>query len=351
MYEKKYLKYSMQRDISYQDKYLKYKKKYLDLQLDVNNSFKFFGGNNNEKLSIFDKILNIFRNNKENKKIMFIMFPGDRNVKEDWHKDIIIYKNEEKIKKKNDFIEQLEKLGNIYYYEPIYYNISYYLYINKDKNRYGKNIDFTKEDFNIDKVCEKIYEEVKNFDGKFILLGHSIGVYFMYHFSQKYYDRCLFGVNIEGMAITTPPNNMKNEEYEKHINEYIKYTDDDIKALQKILYNGKGWDDKESREAYNNLKYIYLANIAKYKDEILKIEKFKIPIIAFYNYYTDCSYENYQKVNESRMGDIKHIRKNNDDQEYKVVIFLNQDHYLHYQEESKNSIIDNIKYMIQKYNI
>ena len=74
------------------------------------------------------------------------------------------------------------------------------------KHNKKPNIDFTKDDIDVDKVCQKIYNDVKNFDGKLILLGHSMGAYFVYHFAQKYTSKCLFSVIIDGMFVTMPAN-------------------------------------------------------------------------------------------------------------------------------------------------
>ena len=37
----------------------------------------------------------------------------------------------------------------------------------------------------IKKYCDKVYDEVKDFKGKFILIGHSIGALWIYYFSKK----------------------------------------------------------------------------------------------------------------------------------------------------------------------
>ena len=44
---------------------------------------------------------------------------------------------------------------------------------------------------------------VKDFNGKLVMLGHSMGALFVYHFIQKYASKCLFAIVIDGMFITS----------------------------------------------------------------------------------------------------------------------------------------------------
>ena len=83
----------------------------------------------------------------------------------------------------------------------LYNNLYYYIKNEPEKSLYDKNIDFKKEDLNVEKECEKIYEKIKDFDGMFIPIGHSNGSYFVYCFQQKYQSRCLFSVIIDGSCL------------------------------------------------------------------------------------------------------------------------------------------------------
>lgn len=105
--------------------------------------------------------------------IMCVMFPGFGVTKLGW--DHYFEKN--KIIKTN-FITSLKKIGSIYFHEPLYHNIKYFKN-DKYKILYDKNIDFTKDNLDLIKECNKIYQEIKDFKGMFIPIGHSIafGVY------------------------------------------------------------------------------------------------------------------------------------------------------------------------------
>ena len=274
-------------------------------------------------------------------KLLFIMFPGAGVIKKGWDH----YYINNKIIKITNFITELKKLGDIYFYDPIYYNLSYYKGDQRSQKWYNKNIDFTKEDYDVDKVCTKIYNDVKDFDGKLVLLGHSIGSYFVYYFSQKYASKCLFGIIIDGTPIDDGLKSIEKSDdiYYKKINKYTKYDNDDINKLIKKTKEGH-------KNSMKILKKIYIYNIVNYSDEIKKIKKFKIPMIFFRNYELDCKDKIMKKLNESAINEIKYIRENNNHNHFKIVEFINKTHYPHQIDESKDIILENIKLMIYNLN-
>jgi hypothetical protein len=103
------------------------------------------------------------------------MFPGFGVSKKGWDTHY-----EKGIKIKHNFINKLKKMGSIYFHEPLYHNIKYYIKSGSSKSLYDKNIDFKKENLDVSKECEKVYEKIKSFEGMFIPIGHSIGSYFVY---------------------------------------------------------------------------------------------------------------------------------------------------------------------------
>ena len=40
------------------------------------------------------------------------------------------------------------------------------------------------DDINIKKECQRIYDEIKSYKGKFIPIGHSAGGWFAYYFTK-----------------------------------------------------------------------------------------------------------------------------------------------------------------------
>lgn len=272
-------------------------------------------------------------------KLLFILFPGNGMINNGWCTQQYNSKMSKMVK--NNFIKEIKKLGDIYYYKPKYYNIFHYENMSDNSKLFNKDIDFTKDDIDIDKICKKIYTDVKNFDGKLILLGHSMGAYFVYYFAKKYYDKCLFGIIIDGMFINSINYGFDIDKYNNNMKKYTKYTNNDIQILINKVKNN-------NQSAIKELFKVYFFNIAKYSEQIKKIKKFKIPMLSFYNFEIE-SNKIIKKINDSNIIDISNIRKYNNDEDYKIIEFVNKTHSPHLVEESKNIILDNIKIFISRF--
>ena len=280
------------------------------------------------------------------------MFPGGGVSKKGWDTH---YEKGTGKKIKTNFISKLKKMGSVYFYEPLYNNLKYYIKNEPEKLLYDENIDFKKEDLDVEKECEKVYEKIKDFDGMFIPIGHSIGSYFVYCFQQKYSSRCLFSVIIDGSSLG-PIQQTLNDEKELYpkIKKYEKYDDKMINKLKEKLY--KNHDIK----TYNKLTDIWLNNIFRYKEITNKAEKFNKPLIGFYNlrikddYNLKINNDKKKLINDhySNVGKIKQIeyfKKYNNDNNYIAITFINKSHYPHDIDDSKEIILNYIKEMIDKY--
>ena len=275
------------------------------------------------------------------KKIMFIMFPGFGVSKKGWDTH---YEKSTDSYVKTDFISKLKKMGSVYFHEPLYHNIKHYVKNYKSKFLYDENIDFTKENLDVSKECEKVYEKIKDFDGMFIPIGHSIGSYFLYCFQQKYPSRCLFSVIIDGSSLGPIEQTLNDAKklYPK-IEKYEKYDDIMINKLKEKLY-------KNDERAFKKLEDITIYNIFKYKEITKKAEKFNKPLIGFYNLKIKDDKKSFKKdhfSNLRKINQIEHFKKHNND--YVDIVFINKTHYPHYIDESKEIILKSIKEMIDKY--
>ena len=93
-------------------------------------------------------------------------------------------------------------MGRIHYAEQNWNNLKYYdPNTPEEKGNYFEQIDFTLKDLNIPFIIKKIYEQVKDFKGKFVLISHSIGAISAYYFSQKFSSRCLASFIIDGVRL------------------------------------------------------------------------------------------------------------------------------------------------------
>ena len=275
------------------------------------------------------------------KKILFIMFPGNGILKKGW--DTIDYDEKKNKIKKNNFIKELKKLGSIYFYEPKYYNINHYYSKNGDKWYNNTDIDFNKDDLDINHVCNKIYNEIKDFDGKIVPIAHSMGSYFVYYFSNKYSSKILFSVIIDGMHIASYPgyNGLVNaKKYKQELKKYSKYSNQDILDLiQKIKNNQK--------KSIEEMSKVYFNHIVNYRNKLQKI-KYKKPMLLFYNYEIEHDKID-QLANKRQIKEIDFVRKNNSRNMYEQIIFFDKTHFPFKIEDSKNIILENIKFMISIY--
>jgi hypothetical protein len=271
------------------------------------------------------------------------MFPGSGVSKKGWDTH---YEKDTGKKIKTNFISKLKKMGSIYFYEPLYNNLKYYIKNEPEKSLYDKNIDFKKEDLDVSKECEKIYNNLKNFDGMFIPIGHSIGSYFVYCFQQKYSSRCLFSVIIDGSPLGPIEQTLNDKKLYSNIEKYQKYDDIMINKLKEKLY--KNNDIK----TFNKLVNIYINNLFKYKEITNKAEKFNKPLIGFYNLRIKDEKKRFKIdhfSNLNKIKEIEHFKKYNNDDNYISITFINKSHYPHDIDDSKEIILSSIKGLIDKY--
>ena len=273
-------------------------------------------------------------------KIQFIMFPGFGVSKKGWGTNFV----DGKIIK-NNFINKLKKLGSVYFYEPKYYNIFYY-YGDEMSKLYDKNINFTKSDLDINVFCKQVYNEVKDFDGKFVLIGHSLGAYPVHYFSEKYSSKCLCSIIIDGVPLGPIDKTENDNKLMKTMKKYQKYDDKYINILKDKIY-------KNDKKAIDELSEIIRYNLYNYIETAKKIKTFKIPTVCFYNFKIRIQ-KNKQKAKKDqfrlmqRVNEINHFTKNNNSKKYKSITFINKTHLPHFIDDSLQIIIDNIKKIINK---
>jgi hypothetical protein len=287
------------------------------------------------------KNIDITNQNGGGKQIMFVMFPGFEVSKKEWD---CYFEKDKKIK--TNFINELKKMGSIYFHEPLYHNIKYYEGSEQSKYLYNKNIDFTKENFDVIKECDKVYQQIKDFKGMFVPIGHSIGSYFVYCFQQKYSSNCLFSVIIDGSAIGPIEQTPNDKKYlYPNIKKYQKYDDQMIEQLKDKVRES---DEKAAQKIIDIAFY----NILSYKKITNDADQFKKPLIGFYNMkISDDTNKKKLKMNHlsniRKSKEIDHFMKHNDN--YHAITFVNKTHFPHYINDSREIILDYIKKMIDQY--
>lgn len=275
-----------------------------------------------------------------NQKIMFILFAGKGGSKNDWN--AVDCKN-------HCLLEELKKFGEIFTFTPTYNNIWWYADdIWKDKNSeyFGRrdeifepNLDFTLNYFDIEVFCKNIYEQVKNFDGKFVLIGHSMGAVYVYKFSEMYKDRCLFAMLFDGSTVGkyALSSHIGKVTLKDWLDEYKYFDDITEHELQELISNVKQ-NMKESIQKIDKLTY-YKIQMQQIHDDIVHLS---IPFISLKN-IGDHDIDEQNKYDEGKM-----LSDNNDT--YERIYLHNKTHFLFKNPEVIEMIINKIKEYAERYN-
>ena len=285
--------------------------------------------------------------------ILFIIFPGNMTTSKHFKLNYVGttppkgYSDNSKILNNSNFIPELKKLGQVHFVEPSYYNLPYYhsLFIeSKEQYLYKKNINFSIDDLNIQKYCDNVYSQFKDFKGKFVLIGHSRGAKWVYTFSQKYYKKCLLNFIIDGTTLY-PDAIIKGQErdkinFKKTFNKNLKdITNNDIQLLIKKV---KEYDD-EANSKLNDYIHTYISlQFPK------NVKKLNVKTISFKNLYIKTTHGIYNKREFSQDKIIKivdeeeYFLKNNPDN-YRTIYFVNKTHFPHAHPDSRELILNTIK--------
>jgi hypothetical protein len=245
----------------------------------------------------------------QNQSIMFIMFPGHGDSYNDWDYDF-------QYPHQSNFIQSLKELGTVYTFTLPWNNVLYYKNSNRSK-LFSNDLDFTFNDLNVINYCRKLYHKISTFNGKFVLIGHSIGCIFAYHFGQLYYYKCLFSILLE-------PTFYKDYQIPIQNNNNL-YSDIEIQKLKQIIMKSKNKDTIDT--AIIKILEISAICIMKYCDQ--SYINSKIKQIVFHDV--------------SRKKENIEIKNKNIADKYEYILLKNQKHYPHYNTNSRNIIIDKIK--------
>lgn len=303
--------------MDFKDKYHKYKKKYINL--------------------------------KKSKDIVFILFHGFGVSSLNWQYE---YTGSETLKKHN-FLENLKKIGNVFTFDLVHFNVDYYYVHKEPKERekwrkiydkyepHSSNIDFTLEDLDYDVICKKVHQQVKQKypHQKIIPIGHSYGAGLAQEFSKLYTKECLFMVSLDGIPLSKDDAKESyvkyDSKYEKMVKKYFNNNENLQKSLNKIKTS-----DSPNREIAK------VMNMISYKSTMYRIKnvtsKLYIPTLFFKSIAMSHRYWHARMLKEKQA-----IEKNNPDHMYKYIWFVDVHHMLWYDQKASDEIIKNIQNMIQ----
>jgi flagellar basal body rod protein FlgB len=257
--------------------------------------------------------------------VLFILFPGFASSKVWWN-----YRYNNGKPSKITFLDDLKKIGDVYTYTP---NIYKYYKDEKLEDKFTeKPENISLEQFDIDKECKKIYEEVKSYKGKFIPIGHSAGGWFAYYFTKLYPKKCKKLILIESHLLPEFESVLHNKNYPKIT----------IQQLQKIIDNIK--------TKKNNRKYIdELINITLYKYSLYTNKfngKLSVPTLSFENVITPEDKKWKLEHNDKNIvkyeKEMKKINKN----KIHFINLINTEHFPWEIPEYSDEMIRQIKYFV-----
>lgn len=278
---------------------------------------------------------------------MFIIFPGNGTTSKHF-KITDIFGSKDTPKLNNNFIPELKKLGQVKFVEPPWNNLKGYLK-GEDPKLYHKNIDFNLDDLDIKKYCERVYEEVKVFEGKFVLIGHSIGAYWVYYFSQKYPNRCLYNFIIDGglYTMSKAQNKFLETMYGEKITEVFKVKDQDIQYLIKKSQEGSQVSIKKLRGIC--IMYIladFERNWLRNKNsKVLKVKTISFRNISEEGYFThkNSPPDNYFKKHDKEAVFEEELLLIENPKKYRTIYFINHGHSPYKIPDSREIILNTIK--------
>ena len=263
---------------------------------------------------------------------MFLIFPGHGSSRKMY--DINLNTNTNRETFTSNFISEFKKIGKVHFVEPPWNNIRYY--VKKDKNHQklfnSKKLDFTLDDLNIKTFCSKIYQKVKDFDGKFVLIGHSIGSFFVQQFSYMYSSKCLFNILIDGTNWK-----IDKEKYKSMKQNTKNLSDIKINSLIKEVKNY----DINSIDKLFKLTGDYIL-VQKLPD----IKKLKVFTISFKNINMESTLfpDGNTKLSnvKNKIDNEEYILKYNPNK-YRTIYFINKNHQPYEIKDSRDIILNTIK--------
>jgi pimeloyl-ACP methyl ester carboxylesterase len=284
-------------------------------------------------------------------KPVIILFNGFGSSKKWWEYDF-----KDTTLTKLNFLKELRRIGDTYTFNLTCFNINNYYTptSTKEKKQYKKldekvrphtnNLNFTLEDLDFKTICNNVYTDVIKKYGskrKFIIIGHSYGSVLSILFSKLYASKCILCVCIDGFAYELKYiKNVVNRENKKNIN--INQLQEFLSALKNNISSKK--KNITITKIYDIISYQFAQHALKYYDPVLHVKT------LFFRSYA--SENNLKKLNGSRRNKTSYeekqsLKKYNNISMFKYILLLDAPHFVWYEQEYSNIMIDNIKYMIK----
>jgi len=244
--------------------------------------------------------------------MLFIFFNGGL-TSEQWY----THPYEENIK--TDLINQIEKLGKIYLYDPIFYTKK----------------GFTIDDLNLINHCKSLYDTVKDISNEYFLISHSRGHILAHIFISLYGKHVKGFINIDGGSPELGHLNILSADNIK----YENTTNDDLE----VMFNDIKNNNKEAKSKLSNIVKYFMY---KQYNAIIIYFNFDFPVYILNNIYhndeINLNMDDYVKT--TLIDKIKFNEQFSKNKNVKSIYYVNKTHFLYFGMEE--DILDMIKRML-----
>ena len=150
--------------------------------------------------------------------VLFILINDIDKSWKSWY-EWIPYNSNDKLT--SNFVSRLENIGEVFIPKPNFVNFRKYAKYDNNTG-YGKDIYFKIEDLEFDNYADWIYNQIKNKDEKFVVIGFEQGCHHAKFFANRYHKQTI-ACFILGDRILTEENyeKIQNETYYNSLKEYF----------------------------------------------------------------------------------------------------------------------------------
>jgi hypothetical protein len=238
---------------------------------------------------------------------------------------------------KNDFINLLEKIDNVFIPNIPYTHVYYYGVDKQMKKMYNPidNIDY--DDLSLDKYITKLYNELdkKIYKPPYIVMGSSHGIYYACEFAKQYKNQIKYIISLDGSWISIALNKQRLQRWARKGKKIPVINNQ--KTLNQII-------DKIKLEK-DNSKYIqiifdYVRGIHTKFCIKQKYEQINLPFITFRDFNSIASNAEMIEYNNNVIKENEILGKYNNNIIYTL---LDATHIIWSLNKYKNTIIQTIK--------
>jgi hypothetical protein len=253
--------------------------------------------------------------------------------------------------RKIDFLDKLKNISKIYSFNLPFFNLNYYSRPNNKKDKvlwkkiydkyhpHSSDINFLLEDLDYKKICEKVYNSVKQKYGdnkKYIVIGHSYGGSIALLFSKLYKKECDLCCCIDNPPHVLSFYNKHNDKQDKDI--IKKYPNNNaLKKSINIIKNSNNIKEKNNliNDIYKLISYKSCQDRIKYYNK-----KLYVPTVFFRLYYSNPV--SFQKDWNKYSKEEKKLFEN-DKNMINYIIMKDLNHFMWYDQKCSDKIIETIR--------